>query len=189
MAESKPTSDLELGAAEGAERRAAGAEEDEPVALGSARLLVRDDAAVLELAEAREGGAEVVGAGAPAEAVDEELPAGGVGLGGAAHGRHGGGALLRRRAEQRDKLLPRQRLEQLGDVLRVVLVVAGALVLVLLGVGGLRRVVGDGEVDGAAGLVLRGRRVLAVVAGGCLRGGGGLGGIGLALLRRHREAS
>jgi hypothetical protein len=52
VAESKATADLELGAAEGAERRAAGSEEDEPVALGSARLLVGDDAAVLELAEA-----------------------------------------------------------------------------------------------------------------------------------------
>jgi hypothetical protein len=52
VAESKTTSDLELGAAEGAERSAAGAEEDEPVALGSARLLVGDDAAVLEVAEA-----------------------------------------------------------------------------------------------------------------------------------------
>lgn len=154
MAESKTTSDLELRAAEGAERRAAGAEEDEPVALGSAGLLVRDDAAVLELAEARECGAEVLGAGAPAEAVDEELPAGGVGLRGAAHSRHRGGARLRRRPEQRDELLPRQRLEQLGDVLRVVLVVAGALVLVLVGGGGLGRVVGDGEVDGAAGLGL-----------------------------------
>jgi hypothetical protein len=180
---------LELGAAEGAERRAARAEEDEPVALGSAGLLVGDDAAVLELAEARECGAQVLGAGAPAEAVDEELPAGGVGLRGAAHGRHRGGARLRRRAEQRDELLPRQRLEQLGDVLGVVLIVAGAVVLVLVGGSGLGRVVGDGEVDGAAGLGLRGRRLLAVVACGCLRGGGGLGGIGLALLRRHREAS
>jgi hypothetical protein len=66
VAESKTTSDLELRAAEGAERRAAGAEEDEPVALGSAGLLVRDDAAVLELAEAQECGAEVLSAGAPA---------------------------------------------------------------------------------------------------------------------------
>jgi hypothetical protein len=52
VAESKTAPDLELGAAEGAECRAAGAEEDEPIALGSAGLLVRDDAAVLELAEA-----------------------------------------------------------------------------------------------------------------------------------------
>jgi hypothetical protein len=102
VAESKTTSDLELGAAEGAERSAAGAEEDEPVALGSARLLVGDDTAVLE-------------------------------------------------------------------------------------------VVGDGEVDGAAGLVLGGCRFLAVVPGGWLRGcgggGGGLGRIGFSLLRRHREAN
>jgi hypothetical protein len=127
--------------------------------------------------------------------VDEELPARGVGLRCAAHGRHRGGALLGGRAEQRHELLPRQRLEQLGDVLRVVpIVAAGAVVLVLGGGGGggLGRVVGDGEVDGAAGLVIGGRRFLAVVAGGWLRGsgggGGGLGGIGFSPLRRHRDS-
>lgn len=120
--------------------------------------------------------------------MDEELPARGVGLRGAAHGRHRDGALLRGRTEQRHELLPRQRLEQLTDVLRLVPIVADALVLVLGGGGGLGRVVGDGEVDGAAGLVLGGRRFLAVVAGGWLRGGGGLGGIGFSLLRRHRDS-
>jgi len=43
----KPAADLELGAAEGAEGAAAGPEEDEAVALGFARYLICDDAAVL----------------------------------------------------------------------------------------------------------------------------------------------
>lgn len=55
-------------------------EEDEAIALRSTRLLVGDDTAVLELTEEGERKVEVVGFGALAEAVDEELHAREVGL-------------------------------------------------------------------------------------------------------------
>jgi hypothetical protein len=187
MAESKAAADLELGAAEGAERGAAGAEEDEAVALRSARLLVGDDTAVLELAEAGERGAEVVGSGAPAEAVDEELPARGVGLRRAPHGRHRRGGSLRGRAEQRHQLLPRQGLEQLRDVLLIVVPSGAVLPLGAALCARLRGVVGDGEVDGPPGLELRGGRLLVVVGAGAglRRGYRGLRRIRLSLLRSH----
>jgi hypothetical protein len=176
---------LELRPPESAERGATGAEEHKPVALRFARLLVGDDAAVLELTEARERGAEVVGAGSPPEAMYEQLPARRVGLRRAPHGRHRGGARLRSRAEQRHELLPRQRLEQLPDVLHILIIFPGDSILLLLGDGGLGRVVVDGEIDGAAGLGFPRREF----GGHGLRGGGGIGRIGLSLLRRHREAS
>lgn len=63
-------------------------ESDEAVALALPRGLVEDDDGLLELAVGGEEGAEAVVGGVPAEAADEELAAGGVGVGDGA----GGGA-------------------------------------------------------------------------------------------------
>lgn len=130
-----------LGAVEGTSGRAAVAEEDEAVALGSAACLVDDDAAVVNVAVAGESGTEALRGSVPAEAVDEELAVGGVEIGDAADLREGGRVGGGSGAEEADELVPRQRLQERPHVIIVVL----ATVVVVRGRG---RSVDDGLVVG-----------------------------------------
>ena len=72
--------DALAGLAEGEERAVNVAEGDEAVALRLAGGLVEYDDGLLEVAVGGEEGAEAVGGGVPAEAADEELTLGDVGV-------------------------------------------------------------------------------------------------------------
>lgn len=78
LAGGHPAIDLLLGLLEGFLGGSAVLEEEEAVALGFSGGLVDDDVAVLDLAVLGEEGADLVGGGLPAEAVDEDLAVGGV---------------------------------------------------------------------------------------------------------------
>ncbi|KAM2308942.1 hypothetical protein ACFX1S_031104 [Malus domestica] len=57
------------------------AKRDEPVTLGFPGGFVEDDDGLLDLSVRGEEGSEALGGGVPAEAADEELALGGVGIG------------------------------------------------------------------------------------------------------------